>query len=69
MFEEVISKIEINKNKKVAQGMGNPISASYKPAKNDFLDKLTQRAVTIFEKNCDIKKTYRICRSRNFPPS
>lgn len=55
MFEEVISKIEINKNKKVAQGMGNPISASYKPAKNDFLDKLTQRAVTMFEKNCDIK--------------
>ena len=55
MFEEIISKIEISKSKKAVQGMGNPISASYEPTKNDFLDKLTKRAVTMFEKNCDIK--------------
>lgn len=55
MFEEIISKLDNVNAKKAAQGMVNPISAAFQPAKNDFLDKLTKRAVTMFEKNCDIK--------------
>ncbi len=55
MFEEIVSKIENANKQKAAQGMANPISATFQPAKNDFLDKLTKRAVMMFEKNCDIK--------------
>lgn len=55
MFEEVITKLENTNNKKAAQGMSNPILRAYQPAKNDFLDKLTQHAVAMFEKKCDIK--------------
>ncbi len=60
MFEEIIAKLESTNNKKAAQGMSNPILSTYQPAKNDFLDKLTQRAVAMFEKNCDIKNFSRL---------
>mgnify|MGYP003295939634 CR=1 FL=1 len=55
MFEEIVSKLNSVKQQKIAQGMANPISATFQPAKNDFLDELSKRAVKMFEKNCDIK--------------
>ena len=55
MFEEIVSKLNSTKKQKAVQGMVNPISASFQPAKNDFLDELSKRAVKMFEKNCDIQ--------------
>lgn len=55
MFEELVSKLNTTKKQKAVQGMVNPISATFEPAKNDFLDELSKRAVQMFERNCDIK--------------
>ena len=55
MFRKIVSKLNNQKKQKAVQGMINPISANFEPAKNDFLDGLSKRAVEMFEKNCDIK--------------
>ena len=55
MFDELVSKLNSTKKQKAVQGMINPIATSFQPAKNDFLDELSKRAVKMFEKNCDIK--------------
>lgn len=55
MFRKLVSKLNSQNKQKAVQGMKNPISASYSPAKNDFLDGLSRRAVEMFEKQCDIK--------------
>ncbi|MBO5434799.1 hypothetical protein J6A31_03120 [bacterium] len=55
MFDELVSKLNSVKKQKAVQGMVNPISTNFQPAKNDFLDELSKRAVKMFEKNCDIK--------------
>ena len=54
MFDELVSKLNSVKKQKAVQGMVNPISTNFQPAKNDFLDELSKRAVKMFEKNCDI---------------
>lgn len=55
MFRKIVSKLNNQKKQKAVQGMINPISANFEPAKNDFLDGLSKRAVEMFEKQCDIK--------------
>lgn len=55
MFRKIVSKLNNQKKQKVVQGMINPISANFEPAKNDFLDGLSKRAVEMFERQCDIK--------------
>lgn len=55
MFRKIVSKLNNQKKQKAVQGMINPISANFEPAKNDFLDGLSKRAVEMFERQCDIK--------------
>lgn len=55
MFKKIVSKLNNQKKQKAIQGMINPISANFEPAKNDFLDGLSKRAVEMFERQCDIK--------------
>lgn len=55
MFRKIVSKLNNQKKQKAIQGMINPISANFEPAKNDFLDGLSKRAVEMFERQCDIK--------------
>ena len=52
MFRKIVSKLNNQKKQKAVQGMINPISANFEPAKNDFLDGLSKR---MFERQCDIK--------------
>ncbi len=55
MFRKLVDKLNIPEKQKAVQGMGNPITPSATPIKNEFLDGLSKRAVEMFEKNCDIK--------------
>lgn len=63
MFRKLVSKINNQKKQKAVQGMINPISAGFEPAKNDFLDGLSKRAVEMFEKQCDIKNFLKLALS------
>lgn len=55
MFRKLVSKLNNQNKQKAVQGMINPVSANFEPAKNEFLDGLSRRAVEMFEKQCDIK--------------
>lgn len=54
IFKKLAQKLNTGKTKLIV-GMSNPIDAEFVKPKNEFLDNLTQSALKMYEKKCDIK--------------
>ncbi len=54
MFKKLAQKLSTQK-KKTSGAVINPIDVDFDHRKSIFLDKLTQKAVKLYEKECDIK--------------
>ena len=54
IFKKLAQKLNTKKTKRIV-GMSNPIDVGFVLPKNEFLDNLTQNALKMYEKKCDIK--------------
>lgn len=54
MFKKLVQKLNIEKEK-TSRAAINPIDVDFDTRKNDFLNKLTQNAVKMYERKCDVK--------------
>ncbi len=54
MFKKLVQKLNIEKEKASNTAI-NPIEVDFENRKHDFLNKLTQNALNLYEKKCDIK--------------
>lgn len=54
MFKKLAQRLSTKKSKHLSTTI-NPIDVDFDHRKNVFLDKLTQNAVKLYERECDIK--------------
>lgn len=55
MFKKLVEKLYKEKQKHTSTAT-NPLNVDFEERKNVFLNKLTQKTLNLYEKQCDIKK-------------